>query len=308
MASFQILLATLNGARFLQKQIDSLAIQDADEIHVLASDDGSDDTTLEILGRAKENWSKGSFEIIKGPGKGFAHNFRNLIEAPQTDADIVAFCDQDDVWMQDKCERTAAKLLGSGALPHVLSSRTVLIDKNDNEIGYAPIQRRAPSFRNAVLQNIAGGNTMVMNRSAFQLLRQTSDRIAPISHDRWLYMIVTGSGGLVEYSREPTIYYRQHEHNAIGMKKQPILKTQMWRLNRFMTGRVRAQTDTCLEKLESCRHLLTEDAVSVLDALKILHDGESIGSRLSALQRSGVYRNTLVGQLGLWVDCAFKLR
>ena len=308
MASFQILLATLNGARFLQKQIDSLARQVADEIHVLASDDGSQDETVEILKRAKADWSKGKFEIIKGPGQGFARNFRNLIEASQEDADYVAFCDQDDVWMPHKCSGVAANMLTGEARPHVLSSRTVLIDKDDNKIGLSPIQRRAPSFRNALLQNIAGGNTMVMNRSAFQLLQQTSDRIAPISHDRWLYLIVTGSGGFVEYSREPTIYYRQHDNNAIGMKKQPILKNQMWRLNHYMTGRVRAQTDMCLERMESCRHLLTDDSLAVLDAFKILHDGDTLGSRVSALQKSGVYRNTFVGQLGLWVDCAFKLR
>ena len=308
MARIQVLLATLNGASFLEQQLDSISSQTAGEIDVLASDDGSTDRTLEILAARKSQWNKGAFEIVTGPGRGFAQNFRSLVERSDDSSEYFAFSDQDDVWMPEKLEQAVRFLARYKTKPCVFSSASILIDETGTEIGTPSSCRRGPGFRHAILQNIAGGNTMVMNREAFNLLRKTSHQIGKLSHDHWLYIIVTAVGGHFEHSETPTLFYRQHANNAIGIKRGSFFKKHMWRLNRYMTGRVRARTDACLNAIEESRELLTDDAKRVLDSCKVLHDGDSMISRLLALRQSGVYRGSASGQCGLWIDCAFKLK
>ena len=80
----------------------------------------------------------------------------------------------------------------------------------------SPLFRRPPSFRNALVQSLAGGNTMVLNRPARDLVALASRRARFVSHDWWAYLLVTGAGGAVHYSAKPLVRYRQHAHNLVG--------------------------------------------------------------------------------------------
>ena len=105
MGSTAILLATRNGAAFLDEQLASIAGQSVEAIDVWVSDDGSTDATPALLAAWRERWSKGRFEVLEGPQKGFSENFRSLITNPGIAADYYAFCDQDDIWEHDKLAR-----------------------------------------------------------------------------------------------------------------------------------------------------------------------------------------------------------
>ena len=73
---------------------------------------------------------------------------------------------------------------------------------NGLDLGLSPFHGRPPGFRNALIQNIAGGHTMVMNRAAREILIDSGVRDAFL-HDWWTYMIVSGAGGRVFYDLHP---------------------------------------------------------------------------------------------------------
>ena len=124
-----------------------------------------------------------------------------------SDADIVgdffACCDQDDVWWPDKLERALQWLhTVPEHVPAVYFSRTRNVDASGNIIGCSPLFRRPPNFRNALVQSIGGGNTMVFNRAARELL-VAAGPVDVASHDWWTYLLVSGLVARSTMTRTP---------------------------------------------------------------------------------------------------------
>jgi glycosyltransferase involved in cell wall biosynthesis len=300
-----ILLATKNGAAFLDEQLQSLAQQTYPAIDVWASDDGSTDATRDILSAWQGRWSKGSFRISNGPQKGFAENFRALICKREIQADYFAFCDQDDIWESRKLELAIEWMAGEDPdLPLLFCSRTTTVSSTGVPIGHSPLFRRPPSFRNAWVQSIAGGNTMVLNRAARDRLAVASDRTGFVSHDWWSYAIVTGAGGVTRYSATPLVQYRQHEANLVGANN--TWRARLTRLNALLHGQFARWNETNLEGLGKNRDLLTDDARATLDAFTDARRGGPLHATAS-LRRSGVYRQTTGGTLLMWAAVASGL-
>ena len=99
-----ILLCTHQGARFLTRQLDSLAAQTYSDWRVWVSDDHSTDGTLEVLENYRKKWGEDRICWVRGPGKGFVANFLTLACTAGIQSDYFAFCDQDDLWDPDKLE------------------------------------------------------------------------------------------------------------------------------------------------------------------------------------------------------------
>lgn len=96
----QVLMSTYNGERFLQEQIESILNQSWKNLDILIRDDGSRDQTREILKDYSEKYS--NVYIFLEENCGVARSFFELLK--KSDADYVAFCDQDDIWMEQKIE------------------------------------------------------------------------------------------------------------------------------------------------------------------------------------------------------------
>ncbi len=297
-----ILLATRNGAPFLEQQLASLEAQSHPAVDIWASDDGSTDATIDILEAWQKRWRKGRVDIVQGPRAGFAENFRSMIRDRRIEADYYAFCDQDDVWEPDKLA-TAIGWIDTqpSATPLLFCSRTRTMAETGALLGHSPLFRRPASFRNALVQSIAGGNTMVLNRLARDLVALASDRSAFVSHDWWCYMIVTGAGGTVRYAERPFVLYRQHAGNIVGANTSG--RARMDRLRRLLHGQFAKWSDLNIEGLDRNRDLLTHDAANVLDLFKKARRGNLFAS-LADLRRSGVYRQTAAATLLLWIAVA----
>ncbi len=127
---------------------------------------------------------------MPGPSRGFAENFRSLLTSSDVAADYFAFADQDDVWDKDKLSRAIGPVRETATeTPALYCSRTRLVDESGQPIGFSPLFTRRPGFRNALVQSIAGGNTMVMNRAALSILAQSAQRTSPSrSPDWWTYL------------------------------------------------------------------------------------------------------------------------
>jgi glycosyltransferase involved in cell wall biosynthesis len=298
-----ILMATKNGAAFLDEQLRSLADQSYPSIDVWVSDDGSTDDTPAILADWRQRWAKGRFEQSEGPRKGFAENFRALVSNQDIEAEYFAFCDQDDLWEPEKLEKAIGWMRGrDDAAPLLFCSRTLTVSECGKPTGQSPLFRRKPSFRNALVQSLAGGNTMVLNRAARDCVATASARTGFVSHDWWAYLLVTGAGGEVGYSATPLVRYRQHAGNQVGANTSWQAKGA--RLIQLFKGQFADWTDRNLHGLDQNRDLLTPDAIAALDLFASARKGSFV-SRIRSLRRSGVYRQTLLGTVVLWTAVAF---
>jgi glycosyltransferase involved in cell wall biosynthesis len=161
--SVAILLCTKDGAAFIDEQLRSLADQTHSKWILIASDDGSTDTTRDVLERFAGSVPQ-KVVIREGPGRGSCANFLWLAIDRSIKADYFAYSDQDDVWYPDKLERALDWLVTvSQDTPALYCGRTeiALVDGRPN--GFSPRFSRPPSFRNALIQNIAGGNTELVS-------------------------------------------------------------------------------------------------------------------------------------------------
>lgn len=297
-------MATMNGAAYLDEQIQSLADQTCLHADLWVSDDGSTDATLAVLDKWKRRWSKGAFHVLHGPRQGFAENFRSLIANKTIDADYFAFCDQDDVWEPNKLQRAIGWMERQPpGLPLLFCSRTLTITSDGVTVGRSPLFLRPPSFRNALVQSLAGGNTMIMNRAARELLRLSCRETGFVSHDWWAYLIVTGAGGKVYYSRRPLVRYRQHRGNQVGANMSWHAKLS--RLKRLFEGQFLVWTDRNMEGLRRNMHLLTGDARQACELFLRAREG-TVTQRLRNLWASGVYRQTVLGSLALYLAVVMK--
>ncbi|RWE23211.1 glycosyltransferase family 2 protein [Mesorhizobium sp.] len=294
-----VLLGTKDGAAFIDEQLSSLLAQSWPAIDLWVSDDGSTDGTISIIEAWRPRWSKGSLTMVDGPRKGFAANFRSMIVDPRIDADYYAFCDQDDIWEADRLESAIRWMEALDAeTPLLFCSRTATISETGVPAGHSPLFRRPPSFRNALVQSIAGGNTMLLNRAARMLLAKASARAEFVSHDWWAYLIITAAGGKVRYEPRPLVRYRQHGANLVGANIS--WKARLSRLGRLFQGQFATWTDSNLTGLAANRDLLTREAALCLRLFIRARKGD-VFRRFSLLSKSGVYRQTLMGTLGLYL-------
>lgn len=292
-----ILLCTFNGDRFLEPQLDTLKAQSYRDFSLWVSDDGSTDGSLAILERYRSIFDPSRFQILKGPGQGCVANFLSLVGNLSVEADFYAYCDQDDLWFEDKLERALAALQTiPDDIPGLYCSRTRLTDEKGADIGTSPLFKRQPAFPNALLQNIGGGNTMVMNAAARAHLAEAGS-LPVVSHDWWTYMLVSGAGGQVIYDPEPTLGYRQHGSNIIGSNTG--WRNRLYRYFKVLDNRSRDWNEKNISALQQVRYLLTPGNREVLDAFSEARQ-RSLLPRLLGVRRSGVYLQTPVANLGLW--------
>ena len=140
--------------------------------------------------------------LVEGPRQGFAGNFRSMILDRRIDADCYAFCDQDDIWESDRLESAISWMQAYDAkTPLMFCSRTATMTETGSLVGHSPLFRRPPSFRNALVQSISGGHTILLNAAARDLLARASAQTGFVSHDWWAYLIVTAAGGIVRMIR-----------------------------------------------------------------------------------------------------------
>lgn len=294
-----ILLATLDGAEFLRDQLASFAVQEHDDWHLIWRDDGSDDATVAILREFAETQAPGRVERLADPAGrvGSSASFLALLRhaAPTLAAcDLVAFADQDDVWLPFKLVR-AVRALGEvpPEQPAIYSARQILVDAQLNPLAVSPPLAKPPGFPAALTQNLATGCTVTMNGAAARLVAGST---APpgCQHDWWAYLLVTAAGGRFLADEEPVVLYCQHGRNAVGspltfarrgvaaIRRGPRVFMRLMRQN--------------VAALDAQRHLLTPQARDQLDEIKVALRGGPL-RRMRALRLPGLRRQTWAEQM-----------
>jgi glycosyltransferase involved in cell wall biosynthesis len=206
-----VLLAVLNGRRFLEEQMTSLLAQEGVDLTIHANDDGSVDGSYELLQTWKENGSIS--KLTKSNRIGFSQAFFSLLNAVDS-PDWVAFCDQDDIWSRDKLYSQVNHLVSSGGLMSFCPR--IYINSQGSVIGRSRSLRIEPSFRNALVENISPGNTILLHPTAVNLVKKYHSKVE--YYDAWIYLLISGIGHCV-YLPVPLVSYRLHDDNSIGTRK-----------------------------------------------------------------------------------------
>jgi glycosyltransferase involved in cell wall biosynthesis len=298
------LLCTFRGERFLAEQLKSIASQTRQDWQLWASDDGSDDRTLAIIEDFKKEQPVGKVYILHGPQSGIVANFLSLVCNPALRARYFAFCDQDDVWHPLKLERAINQLSKMGDLkPTLYCGRTLNVDESNVKVSESPLFPYPPCFQNALVQSIAGGNTMMFNLSARRLLQFAGPHVVVIAHDWWVYLVVTACGGEVFYDPESTIMYRQHDRNSVGASSS--FGDRLGRVLSSFQGKYITWIDNNLMALQKLQQYLTEDNLQCLKQFEACRAG-SLKNRVIKFRRSGVFRQTTFGNLSLALAIVLK--
>ncbi|MEY8838415.1 glycosyltransferase family 2 protein [Cribrihabitans sp. XS_ASV171] len=296
-----VLMATYNGARDLPAQLESFVTQTRQPDLILVSDDNSQDETRQILAQFAADQPEIAVTVIDGPCKGAAQNFLNLLRYTPEWVDVIALSDQDDVWMPEKLQR-GLDLLDQQAgseLPLLYCGRSW---ECDEVLGNQRLSRGMPgqaSFGHALVQNVAGGNTMMLNRPALDLARAASFEAGEIVvHDWWVYQIVSGAGGRILFDDTPFILYRQHGNNLIGANRG--VRAKIKRLRMLVSGGFRQWNTLNIAALTASSHRFTPENRALLEQFGRDRD-QGLFRRLRLVTSGGLYRMGMAGTLSLYI-------
>jgi hypothetical protein len=115
--------------------------------------------------------------------------------------------------------------------------------------------------------------------------------------------VVSGCGGKVFYDTYPVLRYRQHDENLVGMNT--TWPARFIRISLMFQGRFKSWNDQNIAALNGLRDHLTSENQEIFDRFSEARNRSFI-SRLIGLKRSGIYRQTLFGNLGLIAAAIFK--
>jgi glycosyltransferase involved in cell wall biosynthesis len=295
-----VLMATCNGGRFLGDQLDSLAAQTDRDWRLWVSDDGSSDDTRDIVARFGRDHP---VRLLAGPERGPAQNFLSMLVHPDLPPGPVAFADQDDVWLAPKLARARQRLATLPSdQPALYAASSLLVDADLVPFGRTHQPRIAPSFGNALVQNLFSGHTMVLNAPAVALARRAGLPRDIRYHDWWLYQLVAAAGGHLILDAEPVALYRQHDRNALGASRGWRATTR--RLDRLVGGDWAATMRAHALALQRADGVLTAAAQVTLDAF-LDHFPPRGPARAAAFRRHGLTRSTPLAAVLLQICASF---
>lgn len=228
-----ILLSTYNGQSFLAEQLESLLRQSYGNFIVVVRDDGSDDDSIAIAEKFRTDHPQ-KFHICEDAATnlGASSSFSKLVQYTLNnklllglDTAYMAFCDQDDVWHENKLARSTAAMFAaeeSGeAMPVLVHTDLRVVDETGNSIAgsfmaYQGLTKENNTFPKLVLSNLVTGCTALINEELAR--RSIPVDHGAIMHDWWLALVASAFGKLV-YLDQPLMDYRQHGSNTIGAKE-----------------------------------------------------------------------------------------
>lgn len=243
-----VLLSSYNGERYIEEQLDSIISQSLDNVSILVRDDGSTDNTVKILEKYEE---KGLIRWYGGENIGCAKSFWNLI-CNCEESDYYAFCDQDDVWDNDKLE-TAVSFLEkeNNEQPLLYFSDVRVTDEklgiiSDNMVEVMPI-----SYAHSLIKNISPGCTYVFNNHARDLYRMYDCDLFDIDLHDWNAYRIAACFGKVIFDQHTHMNYRQHADNVIGAERKG-LGTLINAIGRFFNKKMCNSREHSAQQLEKC--------------------------------------------------------
>lgn len=228
-----ILLSTYNGRRFLPEQLESVLRQTFQDFVIVARDDGSIDESKEILFQYKARYPEKIYlHLDNEENLGSCASFKLLMESVVEnktryglDNAYIMFCDQDDIWLEEKIEIQMKKMHKleekNPDLPILVHSDLSVIDVEKNAVSnsffrYQGLNQRRDRLAHLSIYNLVTGCTTLINEPLAKIALPIPN--TALMHDWWLGLCAAAFGkrGFVSVA---TVRYRQHDKNVIGAQK-----------------------------------------------------------------------------------------
>ncbi|MBS5932225.1 MAG: glycosyltransferase family 2 protein [Clostridiales bacterium] len=228
-----IIMATYNGEKYIEEQINSILEQTYTEWRLYINDDGSTDKTKNIIKQyVRDNPDKilslNSEVKFRSAKKNFAYLFSSV-----PSADYYAFCDQDDIWYRDKLAIMVDYM-------SIYDCNTMLVAFHDMKVGISGKKIIAQSFfeysglkldkehpiQQILLYNTVPGCAMIFNHKVKEMIEAIPEEC--IMHDWWILLVTICLNGKIFFCKDKLSIYRQHSNNQIGaVQKKSVLQTFM---------------------------------------------------------------------------------
>ena len=277
MEKIDILVATYNGEKYLKEQLESLLNQTYKNINIIISDDCSSDGTKEIL-KEYEIKHQNITVYYQEKNLGYIKNFEFLLK--KVESRFFMLCDQDDVWYESKVEESINKLKSSDA--DLVFTDLEVVDENLNTIyksfwdyyNYRKKIKKYNDYRLVYMHNVVSGCTILAKASFIK-------KIIPMPSNSWVihdYIIVLTVllNGKVTYIPHPTIKYRQHKSNQVGIKNVYKNFKDFDTFRNFFIQRKIEQFETYVEINDRFPQKLQNQNIGILKYYKSVKDKKCI--------------------------------
>ena len=210
-----VAMASYNGEIYIKKQIESILKNLGKNDELIISDDGSSDSTIEII----RSFGDSRIKLIEGPHNGLVKNFENAVK--HCTGDIIFLCDQDDVWYDDKVKKVCDMFAKTN---HILIEHNAIVKDGNGNVLF-------PSFfahrrvRTGVLKNMIR-NTYHGCLIAFRA--ELKDAMFPFPekgclHDQWIGLVAEMNGTTMFFDKI-LMDYRRHSGNASSFEHLPVFR------------------------------------------------------------------------------------
>ena len=222
-----VALCTFNGEKFISQQLDSILSQSVPVDEIVVCDDGSTDSTCQILEQYAAQSQ--SIRLIKNEHNlGYIANFEKAIRLCQ--GDYIFLSDQDDIWHPDKVAESIGYLSSSGMFGAFTDAR--IIDTDGKETGHTLFQllNLRPYIEKGILQkhlfeimclrkNFVTGATLVLTKAGKEMVLPFRNSSLFV-HDGWISLRLSSTGKL-GFIDKPLIGYRTHTGQQLGLDFNP---------------------------------------------------------------------------------------
>ena len=229
-----VAMCTCNGAQYLDEQIASVLGQQGVQVGLVIGDDASTDGTWALL----QAWASRSdaVRILRHPRRlGLRANLAAVLG--QCQADLIAPCDQDDIWLPHKLARLCAALAGDHLLAY---GDSALVDTDGRSLGLNLSDRFSMYSGSGVLPlwlwNSVSGHAMVFHRRLLDTALPFAEAMLP---DWWLAICAANAESIV-YVDTPLVQYRQHGANQTDVAQRKRTPRDSWRIHAERGARLQA--------------------------------------------------------------------
>lgn len=254
-----VLMATFNGAQWLDKQIASIFAQiEVNPILYVFDDFSTDDTFNRLL-----EWKSRNYQIqilTRGTNKlGVPGAYYHLIDQDYEEQ-FISLVDQDDIWREDHLINSIKAFEKN--TPTIVCSPREHVDIFGVSIGNSGKLSRPASVSNAIIENIAFGNTIVMNLEFQKSIRDFIPEES-VMHDSWMYLFATVFGEIIRLEK-PTVLYRLHSSNRVGTRPRFNLKKALIGIRSFIRQDIEFLRIFASADSDNAR--IVKDFIEVLDS------------------------------------------
>lgn len=293
-----ILLSTYNGEKYLNKQLESVIAQNINaDITLYVRDDDSNDNTLNIL---SEYSGVFNIKIFKGKNLGPAKSFWEMFMNNDIQADYYAFCDQDDIWDDDKLKKGVAALKKYEDEIALWCSNCRLIDADGNVLDDAMYKQTLHfSIISQIVSGTIQGCSMVFNNCLRDYVY--SKRITDFPMHDFVLITYAIAAGRVIYDENPSFSYRIHENNVVANEGKNVIRHLVHSLNKWFSK------DHIFENSSFARQILVDNEC-YLDQETILYINWITHCKRSVINRLKVVNSPLSTTVNKRAERSFKIR